>query len=67
MGQKVGDGKHGIVGGISHRYVDGRTVLFINHPLQREGQSRPLIFFDAAVIMGLKKGEIVLFIQGIGL
>ena len=48
-------------------YIDfyHTAVLFHNNTVERQGKCHPLVFFDAAVIMGIQIGKTTLLIQWI--
>jgi hypothetical protein len=42
-----------------------RTIGLKDHPVDGQGPGQPLIFLDAAVIMGLQEGQVRVFVKGI--
>ena len=55
MRQQVSYGEHRIAGVLAQHDLDGRAVLFDDHAVQCERPVQPLIFEDAAVVMGLEQ------------
>ncbi len=42
-----------------------RAVGLEDHPVDGQGPGQPLVFLDAAVVVGLQKGQVRVFIEGI--
>ena len=65
MHQQVGDKEYRVVFIFAHVHFDGGAVLLHHHAVEGQGKRHPLIFLDAAVIMGVQVGEAAVLIQGI--
>ena len=50
-------------------FADGElhpaAVGLEDHPVDGQGPGQPLVFLDAAVVVGLQKGQIRVFIKGV--
>ena len=67
MRQEVVDEQDGIARVFADGNIDAAAVGFIDDADQRQGQADPLVFQQAAVIMGLEVDDFVLFDNGHGL
>ena len=63
MNEQIGDIEHGIASFITDAHINFAAVGAMDDAVQREGLASPLIFFDAAVVMGLEQGEFAVFIE----
>ena len=63
MWKQIVDIENGILGIFPHFDLNARAVLEHEDAVQRERDRRPLILFDAAVIVRLQKAHAALFIQ----
>ena len=67
MGQQIGDAELRVILILAQNDIYIRAVLFYYPAVKGKGNRGPLVFFDAAVLVGLEQSQVVLFIQGIGL
>ena len=65
MNQQVGNEEYGIILGLAHIDLDRGAVLFHNDAVKSQRDGDPLVLFDAAVIMGVQIGDILILIQRI--
>ena len=63
MRQQVSDGEHRIAGIFAQHDLDECAVLFDDHAVQGERPGQPLIFADAAVVVGLGLPDAHLFLK----
>ena len=54
MGQQIRDHEHRIVFLLAHGQADRCPVLSDDDPVQRQRKRKPLVFFDAAVVVGIQ-------------
>ena len=67
MGQQVRNHQPGVSFVLADAYRYLTAVLHRHHTVQRQGEGQPLIFPDAAIIMGLKVRKLAVLVEGIGL
>ena len=67
VGQQVGYAEHGIVRVLADADRHAGSVPEYHHSMQGQRDGRPLVFFDPAVVMGVKIRQVVVFIQRIRL
>ena len=63
VGQKVGDHEFGILGVLADDHADRLAVLAGDHSVELQGDREPLVFLDAAVVMGLQIGQLAVLIE----
>ena len=63
VGQQVGDGEDGFPGFFAKGHADALAVFQHHHAVQGQGPGQPLVFADAAVVVGLGLGHAGLFQQ----
>ena len=66
MRQQIGDQEALILGVVADTDIDGAAVELHHPAVQSERNGRPLVFLDAAVIVGLEQRKPVVLIQRIG-
>ena len=66
MGQQVRDDKLGLLV-LAQPYLHHGAVLLGHHAVKLQGDGDPLVLADAAVVMGLEKGQLTVLVQGVGL
>ena len=62
--RQVGDDEGRLARVVSHRHPDGGAVLEIHPSHQRKGQVRPLVRFDAAVVVRLQERVAFFLVDG---
>ena len=67
MGEQVGYNEFRLIRLLADAHIDLAAVAADDHAVQREGNCRPLVFFDAAVIMGFEQGHLKILIEWVGL
>ena len=67
MGQQVGDHQDGVALILADGNRDHSAVRPVHHAVERQRNSRPLVFLDAAVIVGLQVADLGILVQGVGL
>ena len=67
MRQQIGDAENGIARLLADGNGQRRAVLTNDRTVQRQRNGSPLVFLDAAVIVGLKEALLALLIKGTGL
>ena len=67
MGEQVGHHEFRLIRLVTDGHIDLAAVAADDHAVQGEGDCRPLVFFDAAVIMGFEQGHLKILIKRVGL
>ena len=67
MRQKVGHAKARLIFLFTEAYRDFLPVFQHDRTVQGKRNRRPLVFFDAAVIMGFEQGHLKILIEWVGL
>ena len=67
MGQQIGNHQNGVALVLADGDRDHRAVGAVHHAVERQRNGRPLVFLDAAVIVGLQVADLGILVQGIGL
>ena len=65
VGQKVVDGEQGVPRPVADGHPDHLAVFQGHHPVELQGDGHPLVLPQAAVVVGLQKGQIVRLIEGV--
>ena len=65
MDQKIADSEYRILFLLADDKIDTCPVFFHDYAVQRQGQRYPLVFFNAAIIMGVEKGKAFALIKRI--
>ena len=63
VGQEVEHGKNRVMGVLADGELHPGAVGLDDHPVDGQGPGQPLVFLDAAVVVGLQKGQIGVFIE----
>ena len=65
VGQEVVHGEQGIPLPVAHGDPDHLAALEGHHAVELQGDGDPLVFSQAAVVVGLEEGQLIRLIQGI--
>ena len=63
VGQEVQHGKDRVMGVLADGELHPGAVGLDDHPVDGQGPGQPLVFLDAAVVVGLQKGQVGVFIE----
>ena len=67
MGEQIVHGKHRVARAGADGHLNGLAVLQGHHAVEFQGDGHPLILADAAIVVGLEKGQLAVLIKGAGL
>ncbi len=67
VGQQIGDAEDRVIRVLADGDGDGGAVPLRHHAVEGKGNGGPLVFLDAAVVVGFEVAQLLLLHQGVGL